>query len=265
MDEVADLARRHRPRLIFAGWSCYSRHLDFEAFRDIADEVDAALVVDMAHFAGLVAAKMHPDPIPYADVCTMTTHKTLGGARGGAIVCRGDLAEKIDAAVYPGEQGCPLPQVIAAKVVTFKLAGTEAFRERIGRTLEGARTMAQVLVESEDRTRAHVVTGGTDVHQFLVDLSPGGVEACSTLRRLNKIGISANAIGLAYDPLSEPARSGLRFGAVALAGRGFGPEQFAQVGGIIADALARGGEDDGSLAGRVLELTASMPLYSYLG
>ena len=232
MDEVADLARRHGPKVIFAGWSCYSRHLDFGAFREIADEVGAALVVDMAHFAGLVAAKAHPDPVPFADVCTMTTHKTLGGARGGAILCRGDLAGKIDAAVYPGEQGCPLPQVIAAKAVTFKLAGTEAFRERIQRTLEGAWTMARVLVEAENRTRAHVVTGGTDVHQFLVDLAPAGTEAWATLSRLNRIGISANAIGLAYDKRLEPECSGLRFGAMALACRGFRREQFNEVGEI---------------------------------
>ncbi|MGA2529750.1 MAG: serine hydroxymethyltransferase [Acidimicrobiales bacterium] len=265
MDEVADLARRHGPKVIFAGWSCYSRHLDFGAFREIADEVGAALVVDMAHFAGLVAAGAHPDPVPFADVCTMTTHKTLGGARGGAILCRGDIAGKIDAAVYPGEQGCPLPQVIAAKAVTFKLAGTEAFRERIRRTLEGAATMARALVKAEERTRAHVVTGGTDVHQFLVDLSPAGAEARATLSRLNRIGISANAISLAYDERLEPECSGLRFGAMALAGRGFGHEQFAEVGEIIADALAAGGAQRHEvLEKRVTELTAAMPLYNYL-
>ncbi len=265
MDEVASLARTHRPKVLFAGWSCYSRHLDFEAFRRIADEVGAALVVDMAHFAGLVAAKVHPDPVGLADACTMTTHKTLGGARGGAILCRGELAGRIDAAVYPGEQGCPLPHVIAAKAVTFKLAGTEAFRERMERTLEGARTIAQELVAAEDRTRAHVVTGGTDVHQLLVDLAPGGREAWATLSRLNEIGISANAISLAYDPLVEPDCSGLRFGSTALACRGFEREQFAEVGRILSDALENGGEDlDGSLATRVEELTSKLTLYPYL-
>ncbi len=265
MDEVETLAHRHRPKVIFAGWSCYSRFLDFRRFREICDAVGAYLVVDMAHFAGLVAAGLHPDPVGYADVCTMTVHKTLGGARGGAILCQGELAARVDAAVYPGEQGCPLPHVIAAKAVTFKLAGTDAFRERMERTLEGARTLAQVLLEAEDRTRAHVVTGGTDVHQLLVDLAPGGREAWATLRRLNNIGISANAIALAYDPLVGPACSGLRFGAMALASRGFGREEFAEVGAIISDALANGGEDpDGSLAGRVAELTSEMPLYRYL-
>jgi len=266
MDEVLALARQHRPKVIFAGWSCYSRHLDFQAFREAADEVDAALVVDMAHFAGLVAAKLHPDPVLFADACTMTTHKTLGGARGGAIICRAGLAERIDAAVYPGEQGCPLPNVIAAKAVTFKLAATEAFRERIGRTLQGARTMAETLLAAEDRTRAHVVTGGTDVHQFLVDLSPGKAEASATLSRLNSLGISANAVCIAYDPLAAPACSGLRFGATALACRGFAREEFAEAGEIVADALATGGFDgDGSIGKRLSELVARWPLYSHLG
>ena len=265
MEEVETLARRHRPKVLFAGWSCYSRHLDFARFREIADEVGAALVVDMAHFAGLVAARMHPDPVPFADACTMTVHKTLGGARGGAILCRGELAPRVDEAVYPGEQGCPLAHVIAAKAVTFKLAGTEAFRERMARTLEGARVMAEVLVAEEQRTQSPVVTGGTDVHQLLVDLAPAGREAWTTLRGLNRIGISANAIALAYDPLVGPACSGLRFGATALAGRGFHRDEFLEVGAILADALATGGEDpDGSLAGRVGELTRQLPLYPFL-
>jgi len=265
MDEVATIARRHRPKVIFAGWSCYTRHLDFARFRDIADEVGAALVVDMAHFAGLVAAKAHPDPVPFADACTMTVHKTLGGARGGAILCRAELADRIDAAVYPGHQGCPLPHVIAAKAVTFKLAATDAFRERIDRTLEGARTIAEALVAAEDKTQALVVTGGTDVHQLLVDLAPGGREAGATLGRLNRIGISANAIALAYDPQPQPACSGLRFGAMALASRGFGRKQFLEVGGILADALEKGGEDpDGSISTRISELAGEMPLYPHL-
>ena len=265
MDEVATLARRHHPRVLFAGWSCYSRHLDFAAFREIADDSGAALVVDMAHFAGLVAAGMHPDPVPFADACTMTTHKTLGGARGGAILCRGDLAASIDAAVYPGEQGCPLPHVIAAKAVTFELARTEAFKERIGRTLEGARIMAEVLVAAEDRTRAHVVTGGTDVHQLLVDLGPGRREAWAVLSGLNRIGVSANAIPLAYDALEEPYCSGLRFGAMALASRGFGRGEFEDVGQILAEALAvEGRVPEGALAQRIAQLTSKMPLYGYL-
>jgi len=264
MDEVADLARAHRPKLIFAGWSYYPRHLEFWRFREIADEVGAALVVDMAHFAGLVAAGLHPDPVPFADVCTMTVHKTLGGARGGAILCRRGLASRIDAAVYPGQQGCPLPHVVAAKAVTFKLASTPEFRERIARTLEGARTMAAVLAGAEAFTRAPVVTGGTDVHQLLVDLAPRGEEAGATLAKLNRIGISANAVSLAFDPREAPLCSGLRFGATALASRGFGRAEFAEVGEILAAALAAGGEDDGTLAARARVLTDRFPLYGYL-
>lgn len=265
MDEVMSLARRHKPKVIFAGWSCYSRHLDFAAFREIADEVGAALVVDMAHFAGLVAARAHPDPVPFADVCTMTTHKTLGGARGGAIICRRELAAPIDAAVYPGTQGCPLPQVIAAKAVTFKLAQSDAYRERIARTLRGARIMADRLVAAGGRTGAEVVTGGTDVHQFLVDLAPGHRDGPAVLARLNALGISANAIPLAYDPLTAPLCSGLRFGAAALAGRGFGEEEFGAVGDLLVEALALSpGTVEEALARRVAELTAARPLYPYL-
>ena len=265
MDEVADLARRHRPKVIFAGWSCYPRHLDFAAFRAIADEVGARLVVDMAHFAGLVAAGLHPDPVPFADVCTMTVHKTLGGARGGAILSTRALAEQIDAAVYPGMQGGPLPHVMAAQAVTFKLAGTETFRSRMARTLAGAKTMAARVAEAAPATSAPVVTGGTDVHQFLVDLAPAGLEAWSVLGRLNSLGLSANAITLAYDPQEAPACSGLRFGATALATRGLGEAEFAEVGEILAAALGSGGEDpDGLLAARVAALAAAFPLYDWL-
>jgi glycine hydroxymethyltransferase len=320
MDEVAELARAHRPKVIFAGWSCYPRFLDFRQFRQICDEVGAYLVVDMAHFAGLVAAGLHPDPVGYADVCTMTVHKTLGGARGGAILSTEALAEQIDAGVYPGEQGCPLMHVIAAKAVTFAVASTEAYRERMERTVEGARAIAAALVEAEPRTGATVVTGGTDVHQLLVDLSGGaaghgegspphvkgaaagggaagggaagggaaggppaassswsepgspsgaGRQAWAELHRLNEVGISANAIRLAFDPLPEPGASGLRFGATALASRGFGPAEFAEVGAILADALAvRDGPGSPSAAAscveRVRALTEAFPLYGFL-
>ena len=134
MEQVAEMAESLRPKVIFAGWSCYSRWIDFRRFREICDDVGAYLVVDMAHFSGLVAAGLHPDPVPYADACTMTVHKTLGGARGGAILCRAELADRIDAAVYPGEQGCPLPHVIAGKAVTFAIAATDGFRDRMERT-----------------------------------------------------------------------------------------------------------------------------------
>jgi glycine hydroxymethyltransferase len=264
MDEVAELARSHRPKVIFAGWSCYPRFLDFRAFREICDETGAYLVVDMAHFAGLVAAGLHPDPVGYADACTMTVHKTLGGARGGAILCTSELADRIDAAVYPGEQGCPLPHVIAGKAVTFAIAATEVFRELMERTVQGAQTIARVLVEAEPTLRASVVTGGTDVHQLLVDVAPSGREAAQELRRLNAVGISANAMRLAFDAQAEPGMSGLRFGASALAARGFGDSEFEQVGKIIVDALAPEGAAVEDVVGRVQALTEAFPLYGFL-
>jgi glycine hydroxymethyltransferase len=264
MDEVATLAQVHRPKVVFAGWSCYPRFLDFRAFRDICDAVGAFLVVDMAHFAGLVAAGLHPDPIGYADVCTMTVHKTLGGARGGAIVCRADLADRIDAAVYPGEQGCPLPHVIAGKAVTFALAATTAFRERMERTVQGAQAIAGALVAAEDSLGASVVTGGTDVHQLLVDLAPSRREAWTELDRLNRLGISANAIRLAFDEQAEPRVSGLRFGAAALAARGFGDAEFQEVGHILVDALSSTQVDESEIIARVQALTEAYPLYRFL-
>jgi glycine hydroxymethyltransferase len=264
MDEVEQLAREHRPRVVFAGWSCYPRFLDFRAFREICDDVGAYLVVDMAHFAGLVAAGLHPDPVGYADACTMTLHKTLGGARGGAIVCESELAARIDAAVFPGEQGCPLPHVIAGKAVTFAIAATDAFRERMRRTVAGAQILAGALMAAGDRLGAGVVTGGTDVHQLLLDLSPSGREGWLELSRLNDLGISANAIRLAFDSQPEPGVSGLRFGSSALAARGFGPPQFEEVGQLLADALSpdRGGAED--VPDRVKALTDAFPLYSFL-
>ena len=265
MDQVAEMAERHRPKVVFAGWSCYPRWLDFRRFREICDAVGAYLVVDMAHFAGLVAAGLHPDPVPYADACTMTVHKTLGGARGGAILCRADLASRVDAAVYPGEQGGPLPHVIAAKAVTFALAATDGFRARMEATLEGARTMADRLAAERERTGADVVTGGTDVHQLLVDLSPAGEEAGAALSRLNRIGISANAMRLAYDPATPPHGSGLRLGANALAARGFRSTEFDAVGSLLADALEdRVDARSAELSARVQELLAGFPLYGYL-
>ena len=169
MDEVARIARERRPKMLLAGWSAYPRQLDFARFREIADEVGALLMVDMAHFAGLVAAGLHPNPIEYgADVVTTTTHKTLGGPRAGVILCKAEHAKKIDSAVFPGQQGGPLEHVIAAKAVTFKIAASELFAERQRRTLDGARAWAQELLGAGHGV--NVLTGGTDVHLVLVDL-----------------------------------------------------------------------------------------------
>ena len=264
MDEVAALARLHHPKVIFAGWSCYPRFLDFRAFREICDEVGAYLVVDMAHFSGLVAAGLHPDPVGYADACTMTVHKTLGGARGGAIICSAELAGRIDAAVYPGEQGCPLPHGVAAKAVTFGIAATEAHRERMERTVHGAQIIAGILAASEERIGASVVTGGTDVHQLLVDVAASGRDARLVLARLNELGISANAIRLAFDGQPGPAVSGLRFGTVALAGRGFHDREFEHLGEILVAGLSPDSAGSEDLAGRVRALTEAFPLYPFL-
>jgi glycine hydroxymethyltransferase len=264
MEEVASLAEQHRPRVIFAGWSCYPRFLDFAAFREIADRHGSALVVDMAHFAGLVAAKVHPDPVPFADVCTMTVHKTLGGARGGAILCRSELAEAIDEAVYPGEQGCPLMHVIAAKAVTYRLAGTPEFKERMERTVAGARTVAGVIAAASGETGASLLTGGTDVHQVLVELPDGEdqPDGPTVQLRLNEIGITCNAIRAPYDTRREPSSSALRLGTAALATRGFGPAQFAEVGEIVVGALGESFvERREELAGRVSGLLAGFPIY----
>ena len=238
MDEVLDLAERHRPKVIFAGGSCYPRVIDFPAFRAIADEVGAYLVCDMAHFSGLVAGRVHPDPVPYADVCTMTVHKTLGGARGGAILCRGELADRIDDGVFPGNQGGPLMHVIAGMAVTFGLASKPAFANRMARTLAGARTIAAAFFESSRADEAiSVVTGGTDVHLVLLDTS-AVVDATSALSRLHSVGINANAMRIAYDAAPDGGCSGLRLGATSSATRGFGQAEFEELGAILVAALS---------------------------
>jgi glycine hydroxymethyltransferase len=262
MDEVSALADEHRPKVLFAGWSCYTRWLDFEAFREIADRVGAALVVDMAHFAGLVAAGVHPDPVPYADACTMTVHKTLGGARGGAILCRAAHAAAIDEAVYPGEQGCPLMHVIAAKAVTFRLAGTPAYRERMQRTVDGARRVAEELVAASLETHVGVRTGGTDVHQVILDTSMARFDAAEGVERLHAVRANANAIRVPYDERPAPSASGIRLGTAALATRGFDVEAFGELGELLGEVLGPQFEDRrGELAARAAALIGRFPIY----
>lgn len=262
MDEVGELARAHRPRLIVAGWSAYPRHLDFEGFRRIADEVGALLLVDMAHFAGLVAAGLHPNPVPYADVVTTTTHKTLGGPRGGIIVTqREDLAKKIASAVFPGQQGGPLEHVIAAKAVALRLAATDEFRERQARTIDGARVIADRLTATDvERAGISVLTGGTDVHLALVDLRSSPLDGQQGEDRLAEVGITVNRNAVPFDPRPPMIASGLRIGTPALAARGFGTAEFAEVADIVARALI-GTEDTAGLRRRVRHLTDSLPLY----
>ncbi|RNG18358.1 serine hydroxymethyltransferase [Streptomyces botrytidirepellens] len=268
MDEAERLALAHRPKMIVAGWSAYPRRLDFAAFRRIADAVGAYLMVDMAHFAGLVAAGLHPSPVPYADVVTTTTHKTLGGPRGGVILSRADLAKKINSAVFPGQQGGPLEHVIAAKAVAFKVAASEEFTERQQRTLAGARILAGRLL-SDDVAEAGitVLTGGTEVHLILVDLRASALDGQQAEDRLHRIGITVNRNAVPFDPRPPMVSSGLRIGTPALAARGFGETEFREVADIIAQALKEetfGDEQAGLLRDRVEKLAAAFPLYPHL-
>lgn len=266
MDEVARLAQEHRPRMIVAGWSAYPLHLDFAEFRRIADEVGAYLLVDMAHFAGLVAAGLHPNPVPFADVVTTTTHKTLGGPRGGVILSRSDeLAKPLNSAVFPGQQGGPLEHVIAAKAVAFKIAASPEFRERQERTLAGARILARRLMEPDVRDAGiSVLTGGTQVHLVLVDLRNSSLDGRQGEDRLHSVGITVNRNAVPFDHRPPMVSSGLRIGTPALATRGFGAEEFAEVADLIATCLVSDPDVD-ALRRRVRVLTDNFPLYPELG
>jgi glycine hydroxymethyltransferase len=264
MDEVAASAREHRPKLIIAGWSAYPRHLDFARFREIADEVGAYLMVDMAHFAGLVAVGLHPSPIPHAHVVTSTTHKTLGGPRGGIILTNdAAIAKKINSAVFPGQQGGPLEHVIAGKATAFKMAAEPEFRERQQRCLDGAAIIAERLSRADAKEAGvSVVTGGTEVHLVVVDLRDAAIDGQQAEDRLDAIGITVNRNAVPFDPRPPMVTSGLRIGTPALAARGFGPDQFATVADLIARALiADEGADTSSLAAQVRALADEFPLY----
>jgi glycine hydroxymethyltransferase len=263
MDEVARIARERQPKMIVAGWSAYPRQLDFARFREIADEVGALLMVDMAHFAGLVAADLHPSPVPYADVVTTTIHKTIGGGRGGMILCREDYAKKINSAVFPGQQGGPLEHVIAGKAVALKIAATDQFRERQQRTVAGAKAVAEELLEAG--SGVNVLTGGTDVHLVLVDLRESDLDGQQAEDRLHAIGITVNRNAVPFDPRPPMVTSGLRVGAPALATRGVQVDDFHEIGKIIATALTPkfdSARDD--LAERVTAIAERYPLYASL-
>ncbi|GAA2602611.1 serine hydroxymethyltransferase [Dactylosporangium fulvum] len=268
MEEVERLALEHRPRMIVAGWSAYPLQLDFGEFRRIADLVGAYLMVDMAHFAGLVAAGLHPNPVPHADVVTTTTHKTLGGPRGGVILTnRADLSKKFNSAVFPGLQGGPLEHVIAAKAVAFKAAATEEFRDRQKRTLEGAQIIAQRLMADDVRDAGiTVLTGGTQVHLVLVDLRHSPLDGQQGEDRLHSIGITVNRNAVPFDPRPPMVSSGLRIGTPALATRGFGAAEFGTVADIIGTALSRDMSPDlaAALSGQVGDLAKRFPLYPEL-
>ena len=261
MDKVRAQALEARPNVIVAGWSAYSRQLDFEAFRSIADEVGAKLWVDMAHFAGLVAAGLHPNPVPHAHVTTSTVHKTLAGPRSGVILCEADLKKKIDSAVFPGQQGGPLMHAIAGKAVAFKIAATEAFRERQQRTIEGAQILAERLTAPDLAEHGvSVLTGGTDVHLVLVDLRDSELDGKQAEDLLHRAGITVNRNAVPWDPRPPMVTSGLRIGTPALATRGFGATEFTEVADVIAQALKPGADIDG-LRSRVDALTEQFPLY----
>lgn len=264
MDEVRRLAVEHQPKVIIAGWSAYPRQLDFAKFREIADEVGAYLWVDMAHFAGLVAAGVHPSPVPHAHVVSSTVHKTIGGPRSGFILTNDpDLAKKLNSAVFPGQQGGPLMHVIAAKATAFKIAGTPEFRDRQERTLRGARIVAERL-SRQDATDAGVAvrSGGTDVHLVLVDLRESPLDGKQAEDLLHSAGITVNRNAVPNDPRPPMTTSGLRIGTPALATRGFGDEEFTEVADIIAEALIGGtAADVTALRARVEALTARFPLY----
>ncbi|ANE03616.1 serine hydroxymethyltransferase [Corynebacterium crudilactis] len=266
MDQVRETALKERPKVIIAGWSAYPRHLDFEAFQAIAQEVGAKLWVDMAHFAGLVAAGLHPSPIPYADVVSSTVHKTLGGPRSGIILAKQEYAKKLNSSVFPGQQGGPLMHAIAAKATSLKIAGTEQFRDRQERTLEGARILAERLTASDAKAAGvDVLTGGTDVHLVLADLRNSQMDGQQAEDLLHEVGITVNRNAVPFDPRPPMVTSGLRIGTPALATRGFDAAGFTEVADIIGIALANGKSADvEALRGRVAKLAADYPLYEGL-
>jgi len=264
MDKLREQALRERPQVIVAGWSAYPRQLDFAAFRSIADEVGALFWTDMAHFAGLVAAGLHPNPVPYSDVVTSTVHKTLAGPRSGIILSNeAEMAKKINSNVFPGQQGGPLMHAVAGKAVAFKIAASEEFKERQERTLEGARILAERLTASDVvEAGVSVLTGGTDVHLVLVDLRNSQLDGKQAEDLLHEVGITVNRNSVPFDPRPPMVTSGLRIGTPALATRGFGADEFTEVSEIIATALKDGAATDvQALKARVDKLAAAFPLY----
>ena len=264
MDIVRQRAHEVKPAVLIAGWSAYSRHIDFAEFRKVADEVGAKLWVDMAHFAGLVAAGLHPSPVPYADVISTTVHKTLAGPRSGLILCKEEYAKKIDSAVFPGQQGGPLMHVIAAKAVAFKAALGPEFKDRQQRTLDGARIIAERLTQADVAGNGvSVLTGGTEVHLVLVDLRNAPIDGKTAEDLLHEVGITVNRNSVPNDPRPPMVTSGVRIGTPALATRGFATEEFTEVADIIAGVLLPN-PNIAALKARVAKLTEAFPLYPNL-
>ena len=264
-DQVAELAEQERPKVIIAGSSAYSRVIDFARFREIADSVGALLMVDIAHYAGLVAGGVYPNPMPHAHIVTSTTHKTLRGPRGGLILTNDKkLAKKIDSAVFPGLQGGPLMHVIAAKAVAFGEALRPEFKLYARQIVDNARAMADALAEAGLK----IVSGGTDSHLMLVDLTPKGVTGADAEVALERAHITCNKNGIPFDPLPFMQTSGLRLGSPAGTSRGFGPAEFRRVGQLIAevvDGLSKGGDNsavEAKVRDEVLALTRRFPIYN---
>ncbi|PZF58104.1 serine hydroxymethyltransferase [Curtobacterium sp. MCBD17_013] len=262
-DDIRAKALEHRPKVIIAGWSAYPRQLDFAKFRAIADEVDAKLWVDMAHFAGLVAAGLHPSPLPHAHVVSSTVHKTLAGPRSGVILSNDEsLFKKLNSAVFPGQQGGPLMHVIAAKATAFKLAAEPEFKDRQERTVRGAKILAERLTQPDAKAAGiDVLTGGTDVHLVLVDLRASEVDGKQAEDLLHEVGITVNRNSVPFDPRPPMVTSGVRIGTPALATRGFGDAEFTEVADVIAATLMPE-PDIAALSARVKALTAAFPLYA---
>jgi glycine hydroxymethyltransferase len=261
MDEVARLAEEHKPKVIVAGWSAYPRQLDFAAFRDIADSVGAKLMVDMAHFAGLVAAGLHPNPVEHADITTTTIHKTLAGPRSGMILCREELAADVNRSVFPGQQGGPLMHVVAAKAVALKIAASDEFKERQRQTIANAQALAEGLAAAG----LDVLTGGTDVHLVLVDLTPTGVFGKEAELRLEEVGITINRNAIPFDERPPMDPSGLRIGTPALTTRGMIEDDMREIAEVIGAALS---DDFDSQKDALLERSRALmeryPLYAQL-
>ena len=266
MDKLREQALKEKPKVIIGGWSAYPRTMDFAAFREIADEVGAYLWVDMAHFAGLVAAGLHPSPVPHADIVSTTVHKTLGGPRSGMILAKQDFAKKINSNVFPGQQGGPLMHVVAAKAIAMKIAATEEFKERQERTLEGARILAERLTADDAKAAGvDVLTGGTDVHLVLADLRNSELDGQQAEDLLHEVGITVNRNAVPNDPRPPMVTSGLRIGTSALATRGLDAEAFTEVADIIGTALVQGKNADvEALRARVDKIAQHYPLYEGL-
>ena len=258
-DDILRIAREHKPNLIIAGWSAYPRILDFEVFAKAANETGALLMTDMAHFAGLVAAGLHPSPVPYSDFVTTTTHKTLRGPRGGMVLCKSEHAKALNSAIFPGIQGGPLMHVIAAKAVAFKLALDPEFKEYQSQVLKNAKTLSDALTSAGFR----LVSGGTDVHLVLVDLRPKNITGKAAEKVLEKAGITVNKNTIPFDPEKPMVTSGIRIGTPALTTRGMKEKEMTQIAEWITEAIEKRDNETaiGEIRKKVEKLCANFPLY----